>query len=126
MQRNPSESKNHSDLIKMMIQYYTSQGFRNLKADVPNMVSPDIIYGMKKNHIPDITAEKNGVRIILEAETEDSIFDDHTASQWSLFSAAAHQNKGEFHIVVPKGSRSDAEQRAADLGIQVDTIWTPK
>ena len=75
--------------------------------------------------MPDLTADKNGTRIILEAETSGSIFEDHTASQWSLFSDAAKKTSGKFHLVVPKGFGSATEQRLADLGVTVDTIWTP-
>ena len=126
MQRNPSESSEHEDLIKMMVRYFRGQGFRNIKTDVPGMPGTDVIYGTKKNHVADLTADKNGIGIILEAETSSSIYDDHTASQWSLFSGAARKSGDEFHVVVPKGLRGNAERRAADLGIKVDTIWTPK
>lgn len=126
MQRNPSESKQHVDLINMMVNHFNSQGYRNIKADISGMTSPDVIYGTKQNHVPDITAEKNGITVILEAETCDSIYNSHTTSQWSLFADAANNPSGEFHVVVPKGSRNDAERRAADLSIKIDTIWTPQ
>ena len=93
MKRNPSESTQHTNLINMMLNHFSSQGYRNIKADRSGMTSTDVIYGTKHNHVPDLTAEKNG---------------------------------GEFHVVVPKGSRIDAEQRAADLSIYIDTIWTPQ
>lgn len=126
MQRNPSESQEHRDLISMMASHFRGQGYQNIKADVAGMTRPDIIYGTKKNHIPDLTAQKNGVNVILEAETSGSIDDAHTASQWSLFADAAKSDGGEFHVVVPKGSRTNAEQRAANLSITIDTIWTPQ
>jgi hypothetical protein len=126
MLRNPLESKEHNDLIDMMAQYFASQGFGDIKADVPGMPSPDMISGTKRNHVPDLTTEKNGKRIILEAETSSSVFDDHTSSQWSLFLDAAQTVGGEFHLVVPKGYRGSAEQRSTALGIRIDTIWTPK
>ncbi len=126
MRRDPKESREHEDLINMMAQYFTNQGFRNIKADVPGMKTPDTIVGTKSNHVPDLTANKNNMRIILEAETSSSIFDDHTASQWSLFSDIAQKIGGEFHIVIPKGDRSAAERRAANLGFRIDMIWTPK
>lgn len=126
MQRNPSESKQHADLITMMVNHFRGQGYRNIKADVAGMTSPDIIHGTKKDHVPDLTAQKNGVTVILEAETSMSIHDGHTASQWSLFADAAKNDGGEFHVVVPKGSRDDAAQQAASLSISIDTIWTPQ
>jgi hypothetical protein len=110
----------------MMARYFASQGFRNIKADVPGMPSPDIIKGTKQNHVPDLTADKNGKRIILEAETSSSIFDGHTSSQWSLFSDAAKKTGGEFHIVVPKGYRNTAEQKSVALAVRINMIWTPK
>ncbi len=126
MQRNPSESKQHSDLVRMMVNHFRSQGYRNIKADIAGMTSPDVIHGTKQSHVPDLTAYKNGIAVILEAETSGSIYDSHTASQWSLFAGAAKNNGAKFHVVVPKGSRSDAEQQAADLSINIDTIWTPQ
>lgn len=126
MQRNPSESREHADLIRMMVNYFTSQGYRNIRADLSGMTSPMEIRGTIKNHVPDLTAENNGGTIILEAETSDSIYDGHTASQWSLFADAASKSGGEFHVVVPRGSRTAAEQRAADLSIKIYTVWTPQ
>ena len=125
MQRNPQESKEHQDLINMMVHHFTGKGYRNIRADAPGILNPEVIPGTKQNHIPDLTADKNGTRIILEAETANSIFSDHTASQWSLFSDAAKKAGGEFHIVVPKGCRSYAEKRLADLGLRANEIWTP-
>lgn len=126
MQRNPSESKQHADLIKMMVSHFNGEGYQNIKADVAGMQSPDVIYGIKQNHVPDVTAQKNSITVILEAETSGSIYHSHTASQWSLFADAAKNGGGEFHVVVPKGSRNDAAQRAANLSVNIDTIWTPQ
>ena len=126
MPRNPSESQEHRDLISMMANHFKNEGFRNIRADIPGFPDPEVIHGTKKNHLPDLTANNNGTDIILEAETSGSISDDHTTSQWTLFADAAQKAGGEFHVVVPKRSRSAAEQRAASLGIQLDNIWTPK
>ena len=126
MQRNSDDSKEHHDLITMMVNHFSGQGYRNIKADIPGMPTPDTIRGTKQNHIPDLTAEKNGTEIILEAETATSIFDEHTASQWSLFSSAAANYGGQFHVVAPKEARASAEQRVRNLSIVVHEIWTPK
>lgn len=126
MQRNPTESNQHIDLIRMMVNHFRSEGYHNIKADMAGMTSPDVIYGTKRNHIPDVTAQKNGHHVILEAETSGSISDSHTASQWTLFADTARKSGAQFHVVVPKDSRSAAEQRAASLSINIDTIWTPQ
>lgn len=125
MQRNPNESQEHHNLITMMFNHFVGQGYQNIKADVPGKLRPDTIIGTKENHIPDLTAEKNGTKIILEAETANTIFDAHTASQWSLFSSAAATSGDQFHVVVPKESRGSAQQRAAALRVVVHEIWTP-
>ncbi len=125
MQRNSNESQEHHNLITMMVNHFSSQGYRNIKADVPGKLPPDIIIGTKQNHIPDLTADNDGVKIILEAETASSIFDAHTVSQWSLFSDAAAKSGGQFHVVIPKRSRASAQQRISVLGIVVHEIWTP-
>jgi len=126
MIRNLTESKEHEKLVNMMVNYFNGQGYRNIKADIPGLAEPDTIYGTKKNHVPDVIAEKNGMLVILEAESSTSIYDEHTASQWSLFADAANKSGGEFHVVVPKGYRDSAKQRASELGIIVKTIWTPQ
>ena len=125
MQKNPQESKEHQDLIIMMARHFASLGYQSIRADVPGMVTPEVILGTKQNHVPDLTADKNGTIVILEAETASTISGGHTASQWSLFSDAAQKAGGEFHVVVPKGYRSSAERRLAELGIKADNIWTP-
>lgn len=126
MARSRSESQEHQNLISMMVRHFENEGYREIKADIPGRTKPAIIYGTERNHIPDLTAKKNGTFVILEAETSSTIFDDHTISQWSLFADAVRNAGGEFHVVVPKGSRSATEQRTANLGIRVDTIWTTK
>ena len=126
MNRSLPESQEHQDLVSMMVRHFKKERYTAINADIPGMTKPAIIYGTNRNHVPDLTAMKSSTFIILEAETSDTILDDHTTSQWSLFADAARKAGGEFHVVVPKGSRSVAEQRAADLGISIDTIWSPK
>ncbi len=126
MARSQSESQEHQNLISMMVRHFENEGYREIKADIPGGSKPAIISGTKRNHIPDLTTKKNSTFVTLEVETSSTIFDDHTISQWSLFADAACNAGGEFHVVVPKGSRSAAEQRVANLGICVDIIWTPK
>ncbi len=126
MQRDKSESQEHLELIGMMYDYFEKQGVRNLQADLPGVSNPELIHGTKENHIPDLTGNRNGTKIILEAETSSSINHGHTTSQWSLFADAAQKSGGEFHVVVPKGARSAAQRRADTLGIRVHNIWTPK
>jgi len=63
--RSSDESKEHRDLITMMINYYQSNGYTNIKADLDGCSQPDQING----HIPDATVMKNNIQTILEAES---------------------------------------------------------
>ncbi|MBW1697570.1 MAG: hypothetical protein JRH18_23950 [Deltaproteobacteria bacterium] len=125
MARTQSESQEHQKLIAMMVRHFENQGYREIRADIQGKSQPATIQGAKRNHIPDLTARKNGKIVILEAETAGTVSDDHTISQWTLFANAASKSGGEFHVVVPKGAREAAEKRASSLGIRINSIWTP-
>lgn len=133
-QRSPSESQEHANLIKMMATYFQNQGFTDIRADLPGYTQPDLIRGTRENHQPDLTCRRNDAGrtvIILEAETASTVFDTHTASQWTLFAGAARQWGGQFHVVVPKvvagrSGHEAAKERARRLGITLDQTWTPK
>lgn len=132
-QRGVSESQEHANLIQMMASYFQSQGFTDVRADLPGYTQPETIRGTKEDHRPDITCRRNDTgrtMIILEAETASTVFDAHTASQWTLFAAAARQWSGQFHVVVPKvvsgrSGQDVAKERARQLGIALDQTWTP-
>ena len=61
---------------------------------------------------------------VFEVETEDSIYDSHTEDQWRLFSANARAHQKSFVVVVPKGFEQQAHQRARDMSITIDDVWT--
>ena len=114
--RNSSESFEHENLVRMMANYYTKQGYQNVKADIQGWFTPELI----GKHIPDVTAQKNDLFIILEAETCTTIDDDHTKSQWLEFS-----KNGKFEVAVPKNCRDSANTQLRGLGITA-TVWTPQ
>lgn len=119
MARNPQESFEHQNLIKMMATHFTGEGYQNIMADLLGMNTPKLIEGTKQNHIPNLTAQRNSTLIILEAETAGTLNENHTTSQWSLFASVAQQWGGEFHVVVPKGYRDAANHMATSLGISL-------
>jgi len=130
VERSLAESEEHKRLVKMMLNHFKSKGYTNLKADLEGETPPNQIYG----HIPDLTCNKNdakGTFIILEAETCDTIFDEHTEDQWKTFYRKAREVGGEFHIVVPRTCNGESafdlvEKRLKELGIRADSIWRPK
>lgn len=114
--RGPNESREHRDLVLMMANFFTKEGYLDVKADLINWNQPQVING----HIPDVTGIRNGELVILEAESCDTINDSHTADQWKAFSQG-----GKFHVVVPKRCRTDANNRLTQLGL-IATVWTPQ
>ena len=121
--RSGSESTEHAELITMMVAHFKGLGYSDIRADISGYTQPDQVGG----HIPDLSCKKNDAartRITLEAETCETIGDDHTASQWRAFASAS----GEFHLVVPKScgtesGRSKAQRRLRELGLSADEIW---
>lgn len=129
--RSGTESVEHKRLIRMMVNYFSNQGYTNIKADIDGYPQPEPISdGLWNTYIPDLTCRKNDwskTRIVLEAETCSTINDSHTAGQWRAFARAS----GEFHLVVPEtcgneSGRTKAQRQLRALGITADEIWTPK
>ena len=121
-------SEEHDRLIRMMANHFASLGYTEIKAHVSGYNRPDEIYG----HFPDVACRKNDVKrtpIILEAETCDTIFHEHTDGQWKTFYNEAKRSDGEFHIIVPKTCNGRlgtemANQKLQQLGISA-TVWKP-
>lgn len=128
MSRETPEHLKHESLINMMLDFFKDQGYVFIKADLKGKNVPSLI----ESYVPDLTCLKNDPRrtlIILEAETCGTIFHKHTEGQWKAFHRKASNEKGEFHIVVPKKCNNDSgdslvRQRLSKLGIKA-TIWIP-
>ncbi len=123
-----------------MATYFQTLGYTALFADLAGYSEPGLIWWTGKEHDaykPDLTCTKNdgrGTPIILEAETCETLFIDHTMQQWKLFSARAKQIGGEFHVVVPKHCVRNQQwvtglalvsEAEAQWGITVHHKWWP-
>ncbi len=113
----------HNQLINWAVNYLTAKNFVNIKADISGFVQPNKITWTQtgKGHIPDITAQGT-MEHVFEAETPESIFDQHTEDQWTLFDAYSRQHGAEFWVIVPTGSESSAQTRLNQLGIKAK-VW---
>ena len=129
-----NEISEHDQLILMMARHFSQLGYSNIKADLPGWDKPDYIYwssNPNKKYYPDLTCkDKNGVYVILEAETCSTLNDDHTHDQFNIFRAHATNLNGRFEVVVPKYcNMNDGRERiktiAKGWGIIIDNIWTP-
>ena len=109
----------HDRMVAALANDIASRGFTDVRADLQGWTRPEIITWQQtgKGHIPDVTGVTGGALAIFEVETADSIADQHTADQWSLFAAYAAQYGAEFWVVTPFGSAAAAQQRLKELGL---------
>lgn len=117
MQRSEVSQSIHNKLIEMHVEEYKKLGYINIKADhigYKNGVPKEV-----NGHRPDISATFNGVRIICEVETDESIEVEHTKEQWKAFSRSLKQ----FEVCVPAKSLSKAKKFAEKNGIEVEKFW---
>lgn len=119
-----NSQKTHDDLVAYAVRYLQKNNFGNLKADISGYQQPEkIIWSQTgKGHIPDLSGSNSKLNIF-EVETADSINDEHTKDQWTLFAAYASQNDTVFWVVIPDGYSSAANQRLKELGIEAE-VWT--
>jgi hypothetical protein len=76
---------------------------------------------MYAGYTPDVTAiDPFGHSLIVEVETADSIYLEHTRRQWLAFSNAARRLGGVFEVLTPANAVAAAQAQAAIWGIHVD------
>ena len=118
------DQSEHALMVRSLARALKEQGHTDIKVDLFGYDLPEQIYWEtnKQGETPDVTST-NIKHFIFEVETADSIDDPHTEGQWRLFSAHARQQSKAFVVVVPKGSEKQARQKAAELGIKIDSVW---
>lgn len=124
MVKRKNESE-HSSMVGTLANHLSGEAYKEIKADHISHTRPDIITWKNtgKGHIPDVTATKDGKQYLFEVETCDSINEQHTEDQWTLFSANAKQYGKIFIVVVPKSCEQDANNRVKSLGVTA-SVWT--
>lgn len=123
-----------------MANYYLTLGYTGIRADLKGYDEPGLIWWTgreQESYKPDLTCLRNDAQsttIILEAETCESLFTEHTHQQWRLFAARAKHIGGEFHVVVPRLCQRNNQnvtgialvsEIAAQWGLKVDHVWWP-
>lgn len=121
--RNQAE---HDRLVEYVAKLLKGRNYRDVRADLSGYTIPRKIIWEKKGegYVPDVTGYSTEMRIF-EAETSDSITDEHTADQWKLFASYAETNKAMFFIVFPKGCADMVEARLKELKIQAQLLEIP-
>jgi len=131
---NANEISEHDQLVTMMAKYFKQLGYTNIKADIPGWPKPDYIYWTNQPNnrfYPDLTCNDNDRReIILEAETCQTLNDQHTKEQFEIFRAHANKVGGRFEVVVPRMCAGrDTTQLIREIAsrwrINLDNVWIP-
>ena len=115
--RTMKTDEEHNVLLRAIVNKLQSEGM-TVKADHishPNG-QPPIIGG----HIPDIEARSYVNKIIVEAETADTVSIEETRRQFAAFSNAYGY---QFHVIVPNGMIPIMQKQVQDWGLRVDKFW---
>ena len=115
----------HDLIVLLMVEELKDENYSKIKADLPDHEKPDGIRFQKNisnRFVPDITAYKNDVFYILEIETVDSLFDEHSHHQWLAFSDYSKRTNSSFILVVPKRYKDSARDILSEKNI-IAEIW---
>ncbi len=102
------------------------ENVEDIRADIDGFKRPDVITlpGEKEGETPDATAMASQLWIY-EIETADSVDDEHTERQWTLFAKFAEENDAIFHIAVPPMAQGDVKRRLKELSLKATVIPIP-
>lgn len=118
MTRTIQQQTVHNNLVRRMVEAYYNRGYFNLRADHIGLSSG--IPGLVNGYRPDISASKDGLNVICEVETSDSVTSNETINQWKAFSASGYP----YHVLVPKSCYELAWHQSQLHNIRVDMWWT--
>ena len=119
----PFSQHQHDHMVTLAARHLVAKGFRDVRADLAGWSRPQLITWTRtgRGHRPDLTAEGSELNLF-EAETTDSIFDQHTRDQWMLFATFARESSGKFWVIVPRGSGVAASRRLDELSVGA-RVW---
>lgn len=106
----------HDYMIRYMVTQLLHAGYNKIRADIPGYKKPYPV-DLSQDQLPDLTAEKNKQLVLVEVETDDSIEEDHTKTEWTALYQYVLEKHGIFIFVGPGISRNKFQKRARQLGI---------
>lgn len=115
--RSNKGQENHNRLVRAMANKLAEEGF-HVKAD--HIGHSNGRPNTHNNHVPDVEADHVAKKILVEAETEESISSSDTRNQFVAFS---NVGGAEFHVIVPKGYIPKMQSQAREWGVRVDEYW---
>jgi hypothetical protein len=115
-------------LVETMAEVMTLAGYREIRADLPNREMPELVRGTVRSHRPSLAALGGGRPVLMDVFVPGETAPEEQLSRWQLFSSAADQVAGEFHVVVPSSVEGLAGgewvRRLSDsVGISVTKVW---
>lgn len=115
MPRTGQDKEIHDQMVRTRVSDLKSEGY-SVKADIDDYDTPGLVGGS----MPDIVATNHHEKIIVEVETCDSYYLEHTKEQFESFSS---ESGAKFHAVVPIKCIEQAKAKAIEWGIKVDQWW---
>ena len=114
-------------LIETMAEVFERSGYRELCADFPNRAAPGIVRGTMRSHRPSLAAVIGECAVLVDVFVPGETPPEEQISRWHLFSSAAAQVGGEFHVVVPGtvdgiSGRTWARKLAEAAGLAVHQV----
>jgi hypothetical protein len=92
--RSPHVQERHDRMVAILAKQYEAKGYR-VSAEIPGYPAPEPVEGS----VPDIVAQRNGVTVVIEVETRDTLFGaeyeaEHKAfRKWKEHDPKAHEYK---------------------------------
>mgnify|MGYP006948911577 CR=1 FL=1 len=116
--RSSQEELEHVHLIEELVSSLQQRGYESIRAEHIGgfeELRPQPIYSEEHDHyfIPDVSAEKDGQKVLFEAETAGSLDAPSSQAEQRTFAAFAAQNDMLYYLVVPENIRQRAEATLA-------------
>jgi hypothetical protein len=114
---------------RLMAETLPLAGYTNILADCPGKRRPHLIRGMRADHRPNVVCQGGYRYVLMDVIFPGEMNLTDIASRWQLFSSAAEQAGGEFHVVVPRwvdgmGAGREAVAKAAEaIGVRISHVW---
>lgn len=123
----------HGDKVaaftRLMAETLPLAGYTHILADCPGKRRPDTIRGVRADHRPNLVCQGGYRYVLMDVVLPGEMNFPDIASRWQLFSSAAEQAGGEFHVVVPRwvdgmGAGRETVAKAAEaIGVRVAHVW---
>ena len=120
---NPGAPRSHKAMVLAVAQHLKQRNYRDLHAAAEGYPAPVPVGNGKPPVSPDVTVvNRKDSFHLFEVETANGLSGKQGSSKWTLLANFASANNAVFWLVVPKGARSKAEKRLADLNLTA-RIW---